>query len=51
MVIFSLCGIDLFGTYMELSKSQIIYGVDTDLDEVQNSKFISLIERPFKKWS
>jgi hypothetical protein len=36
---------------MELNKNQIIYGVDTDLDEIQNSKFKSLIERPFKKWS
>jgi sterol desaturase/sphingolipid hydroxylase (fatty acid hydroxylase superfamily) len=41
----------IFGTYMELNKNQIIYGVDTDLDEIQNSKFKSLIERPFKKWS
>tara|TARA_B100000989_G_scaffold298021_1_gene285745 strand:- start:1332 stop:2177 length:846 start_codon:yes stop_codon:yes gene_type:complete len=40
----------LFGTYMELNKDKIIYGVDTDLDEIQNSKFTSLIERPFKKW-
>ena len=40
----------LFGTYMELNKDKIVYGVDTDLDEVQNSKFTSLIERPFKKW-
>ncbi len=40
----------LFGTYMELDKDKIIYGVDTDLDEIQNSKFTSLIERPFKKW-
>ncbi len=40
----------LFGTYLELNKSKIIYGVDTDLNEIQNSKFISLIERPFKKW-
>ena len=40
----------LFGTYMELNKEEIIYGVDTDLDEFQNSKFTSLIERPFKKW-
>ena len=40
----------LFGTYMELRKDKIIYGVDTDLDEIQNSKFASLLERPFKKW-
>ena len=40
----------LFGTYMELNKDEIVYGVDTDLDEVKNSKFTSLIERPFKKW-
>ena len=38
----------IFGTYMELSKDKITYGVDTDLDEIQNSKFTSLIERPFK---
>ena len=23
----------LFGTYMELSKNEIIYGIDTDVDE------------------
>ena len=40
----------IFGTYMQLEKSKIIYGVDTDLDEKLNSKFISLLERPFKKW-
>ena len=40
----------LFGTFMELDKDKITYGVDTDLDEIQNSKFTSLIERPFKKW-
>jgi len=40
----------IFGTYMELDKSKIKYGVDTDLDEKLNSKFISLMERPFKKW-
>ena len=40
----------IFGTYMELSKDKITYGVDTDLDEIQNSKFTSLIKRPFEKW-
>ena len=40
----------LFGTYMELDKDKIVYGVDTDLDEIKNSKFTSLLERPFKKW-
>ena len=40
----------LFGTFMELDKDKIEYGVDTDLDEIQNSKFTSLLERPFKKW-
>ena len=40
----------LFGTFMELDKDKIKYGVDTDLDEIQNSKFTSLLERPFKKW-
>ena len=51
MEIFFLFGIELYvGTYMQLDKSKIIYGVDTDLDEKLNSKFISLLERPFKKW-
>ena len=40
----------LFGTYMELERDKIKYGVDTDLNEKSNSKFISLIERPFNKW-
>ena len=40
----------LFGTFMELDRDKITYGVDTDLDEIQNSKFTSLLERPFKKW-
>ena len=40
----------LFGTFMELDKDKITYGVDTDLDEIKNSKFTSLLERPFKKW-
>ena len=40
----------LFGTFMELDEDKITYGVDTDLDEIQNSKFTSLLERPFKKW-
>jgi sterol desaturase/sphingolipid hydroxylase (fatty acid hydroxylase superfamily) len=40
----------LFGTYTELSKDKIVYGVDTDLDEIKNSNFTSLLERPLKKW-
>ena len=40
----------LFGTFMELDKDKITYGVDTDLDEIKNSKINSLLERPFKKW-
>ena len=40
----------IFGTYMELERDKIKYGVDTDLNENSNSKFISLIERPFNKW-
>ena len=35
---------------MELNKDKIVYGVDTDLDEIKNSNFTSLLERPFKKW-
>ena len=40
----------LFGTFMELDKGRIKYGVDTDMNEKLNSKFISLLERPFRKW-
>ena len=40
----------LFGTFMELDKGKIKYGVDTDMNEKLNSKFISLLERPFRKW-
>ena len=31
-------------------KDELGADIDTDVDEIQNSKFISLIERPFKKW-
>ena len=40
----------LFGTFMELDKGKIKYGVDTDMNEKLNSKFFSLLERPFRKW-
>ncbi|GIS01180.1 MAG: hypothetical protein CM15mP102_20000 [Flavobacteriales bacterium] len=40
----------LFGTFMELDKGKIKYGVDTDMNEKLNSKFIILLERPFRKW-
>jgi len=40
----------LFGTFRELDKGRIKDGVDTDMNEKLNSKFISLLERPFRKW-
>ncbi len=38
-----------FGTYTELDKKDIIYGVDTDFDEIKNSKILSLLYKPFDK--
>jgi len=39
----------IFGTYTELDKKDIIYGVDTDFDEIKNSKILSLLYKPFEK--
>lgn len=39
----------IFGTYTELDKKDIIYGVDTDFDEIKNSKILSLLYKPFDK--
>lgn len=40
----------LLGTYMELDRDKIIYGVDVFPDEVENSKIIPLLKQPFQKY-
>ena len=36
-------------TSNELDKKDIIYGVDSDFDEIKNSKILSLLYKPFDK--
>lgn len=38
----------LLGTYMELDRDKIVYGVDTFPDEVKNSNLIELLKQPFQ---
>ncbi|SEB40492.1 Sterol desaturase/sphingolipid hydroxylase, fatty acid hydroxylase superfamily [Tenacibaculum sp. MAR_2009_124] len=38
----------LFGTYMELDREKIVYGVDTFPDEVKNSSLLALLQQPFQ---
>ncbi len=40
----------LFGTYMELDRDKIIYGVDVFPDEVANGKIKELLKQPFQKY-
>jgi len=40
----------LFGTYMELDTSKIIYGVDVFPNEEQNSNIKDLLKQPFQKY-
>lgn len=40
----------LFGTYMELDRDKIIYGVDTFPDEKANSNIKDLLKQPFHKY-
>ena len=40
----------LFGTYMNLDRDKIVYGVDTFPDEVENGKIRSLLQYPFVKY-
>jgi len=39
----------LFATFCSMKQSEIIYGVDTNMNEIENSNFINLLKRPFKK--
>ncbi len=38
----------IFGTYMELDREKIVYGVDTFPDEEKNSNLIELLKQPFQ---
>ncbi|GGG55112.1 sterol desaturase [Croceivirga lutea] len=40
----------LFGTYMELDRDKIQYGVDTFPDEVENASIVGLLKQPFHKY-
>jgi len=38
----------IFGTYMELDREKIVYGVDTFPDEAKNSSLVELLKQPFQ---
>lgn len=40
----------LFGTYMELDRDKLVYGVDVFPDEIANGKIGSLLTQPFQKY-
>lgn len=40
----------IFGTYLKLSKDQIVYGVDTCPCEKENSNAATLLKLPFKPY-
>lgn len=40
----------LFGTYMELDREKIVYGVDVFPDELANGKIGELLKQPFQKY-
>lgn len=40
----------LFGTYMEYDREDIVYGVDTFPDEVENGSIGGLLKQPFHKY-
>jgi len=40
----------LFGTYMELDRETIVYGVDTFPDRKENSSVVGLLKQPFHKY-
>jgi sterol desaturase/sphingolipid hydroxylase (fatty acid hydroxylase superfamily) len=40
----------LLGTYMELDREKIIYGVDVFPDEKENSNIKDLLKQPFQKY-
>ncbi|MGB1284761.1 MAG: sterol desaturase family protein, partial [Polaribacter sp.] len=38
----------IFGTYLELDREKIVYGVDTFPDEATNSNLVELLKQPFQ---
>ncbi|NNK11400.1 MAG: sterol desaturase family protein [Flavobacteriaceae bacterium] len=40
----------LFGTYMELDRESIVYGVDTFPDKQENGSIMGLLKQPFHKY-
>jgi sterol desaturase/sphingolipid hydroxylase (fatty acid hydroxylase superfamily) len=40
----------IFGTYMDLDREKIIYGVDVFPDENKNSKIGELLKQPFQEY-
>ncbi|WP_417592805.1 sterol desaturase family protein [Owenweeksia hongkongensis] len=40
----------MFGTYMNLDREKVVYGVDVFPDEVANSKIGNLLTQPFQKY-
>jgi sterol desaturase/sphingolipid hydroxylase (fatty acid hydroxylase superfamily) len=40
----------MFGTYMELDRNKLVYGVDVFPDEKENGNVWSLLKQPFQKY-
>ncbi|HZW62193.1 MAG TPA: sterol desaturase family protein [Flavobacteriaceae bacterium] len=40
----------LFGTYMELDREKLVYGVDVFPDKEENSNTLNLLKQPFQKY-
>ncbi|MFV0248348.1 MAG: sterol desaturase family protein [Tenacibaculum sp.] len=40
----------IFGTYREIDREKIVYGVDTYPDEIKNSSLLELLKQPFQKY-
>jgi sterol desaturase/sphingolipid hydroxylase (fatty acid hydroxylase superfamily) len=40
----------LFGTYMELDRERIVYGVDTFPDRIENGSVMGLLKQPFHEY-
>lgn len=38
----------LFSTFSKMNQAEIVYGVDTNMDELKNKNFKNLIKRPFE---
>lgn len=41
----------LLGTYMEIDRDKLVYGVDVFPDEAKNSNIIELLKQPFQKYA